>query len=419
MLGVGVGVALPYTMLYSSVGNNHHLAAAAADLSARLPADESPFVGQPSALNVTSAKLAARLHIKDELETNEVEAAADAVSFVGPSTPAPWQSLDYSERIKVSSDTVRGIYWSQDVEDILPKGFDGQENEEWNSFSRNSPISRVEEGCGRMQNRLIAFENGRQSCVRYRQNYDQIQGEIFSYYLGQLMGLRNLPPSSLAIVRPKDRQWANVQSSILQAQWAEDRPVVHTQFLNGLEPAYIPAQLRGRNRHLNPLDVKDHQVEKDRIELIQLAQWSDLLVFDYLTANLDRMVNNLHNMQWNPAMMDAPAHNLARDTQTGLLVFLDNESGLLHGYRLLDKYELYHKNLLDSLCLFRKSTVDALRRLQGDKNVGNLLRKMFERRDQPAVDYLPFLPEKSIKILNYRIDQVLDRVTQCESLYSS
>lgn len=343
---------------------------------------------------------------------------ADAVSFIEPNMS--WQPLE-PERVTVSSETVQGIFWSQAVEDILPKGFGHQEAKEWSDFSHQSSISRVEEGCGRMQNRLIAFDNGRQSCCRYRQNYDQIQGEIFSYYLGQLLGLRNLPPSSLGLVRPRDRQWINVQSSINQAQWTEDRPVVYTQFLNGLEPAYIPAQLRGRNRHLNPIDLKDHQIKKDtdRAELITLAQWSDLLIFDYLTANLDRMVNNLHNMQWNPAMMDAPAHNLARDTQTGLLVFLDNESGLLHGYRLLDKYEIYHKNLLDSLCIFRKSTVDSLRRLQADKNIGSLLRQMFEHQDQQVVEYLPFLPEKSVKILNYRIDQVLERVMKCESLYSS
>jgi four-jointed box protein 1 len=100
-------------------------------------------------------------------------------------------------------------------------------------------------------------------------------------------------------------------------------------------------------------------------------------------------------------------------------VFLDNESGLLHGYRLLDKYETYHRSLLDSLCIFRRSTVESLLQLQSKKNVGNLLRHMFETRDQSLVDFLPFLPEKSIKTLNYRIDQVLDQVTKCQSLYGS
>jgi len=124
-------------------------------------------------------------------------------------------------------------------------------------------------------------------------------------------------------------------------------------------------------------------------------------------------------MQWNPAMMDAPAHNLARDSRTGLLVFLDNESGLLHGYRLLDKYEVYHKSLLDSTCIFRRRTIDSLRQLQVNRNAGDLLRTLFERQDQKLIDHLPFLPEKSIKTLNHRIDQVLEQVKMCQNIYGS
>ncbi len=354
--------------------------------------------------------------------TEEDAATVDVVSFVQPQTAwTPAANEDGRKLTTVLGEAVKGIFWSQEVEDILPTGFDERNAKEWRDFSHQSSVQRVEEGCGRMQNRLVTFENGRQSCCRYRQNYDQIQGEIFSFYLSRLLGLRNLPPSSVGLVRPRERQWMNVQSSLSQAQWAENRPVVYTQFLNDLEPAYIPVQFRGRNRHLNPMDVQHHRLQEnvDRNELITLAQWSDLLIFDYLTANLDRMVNNLYNMQWNPAMMDSPAHNLARDSRTGLLVFLDNESGLLHGYRLLDKYDIYHKSLLDSLCVFRRTTVESLRQLQSQKNVGNLLRDMLKTRDQSVVDFLPFLPEKSIKTLNYRIEQVLDQVAKCQSLYGS
>jgi len=131
------------------------------------------------------------------------------------------------------------------------------------------------------------------------------------------------------------------------------------------------------------------------------------------------MVNNLYNMQWNPQMMDSPAHNLARDTRTGLLVFLDNESGLLHGYRLLDKYEVYHKSLLDSLCVFRRSTVAALKSLQSKRDAGDRLRRLFDTHDAALTDFLPFLPDKSVKTLNHRIDRVLDQVQKCQSLYAS
>jgi four-jointed box protein 1 len=154
-------------------------------------------------------------------------------------------------------------------------------------------------------------------------------------------------------------------------------------------------------------------------ELVELAQWSDLIVFDYLTANLDRVVNNLYNLQWNPAMMDAPAHNLAREPNSGLLVFFDNESGLLHGYRLLGKYEAYHGALLGALCVFRRSTADAIKRLHSDKNVGHLLQARFDASEPEFRDFLPSLPDKSIKILNERIDRVYEQIRRCERQYSA
>ena len=306
-----------------------------------------------------------------------------------------------------------GVYWGRSVEDALPSGFEESEAESWRRFARKTPVVRVEEGCGRMQNRLLTFEDGTRSCCRYRQNTDQIQGELFSFYLGRLLGLRNLAPSSLALVRLRDPLWSRVRPQLSLAQWNEERAVVLTRFVPALEPAHIPTSLRTSARRLHPPDIRDAS------DVVELAQWSDLIVFDYLTANLDRVVNNLYNLQWNPAMMDAPAHNLAREPNSGLLVFFDNESGLLHGYRLLDKYENYHGTLLEALCVFRKSTSDVIKRLHEDKNVGLLLQSRFEQSDPEFRDFLPSLPEKSIKILNERIERVYDQIRQCERLYAT
>lgn len=307
---------------------------------------------------------------------------------------------------------VGGIYWGQPVEDAMPKGFSETEVEAWRRFTRSTAIVKMEEGCGRMQNRLLTFADGTASCCRYRQNTDQIQGELFSFFLGHLLGLRNLAPSSLSVVRTRDPRWGQVRDRVTVAEWAEDKPVVLTRFVPSLQPAHIPKALRGPNRRLHPPDV-----EGDMAGLIELAQWSDLVVFDYLTANLDRVVNNLYNQQWNKGMMDAPAHNLARDPNTGLLVFLDNESGLLHGYRLLRKYENYHRLLLDQLCVFRRPTVDALRRLHRGGDVGDLLHEAFYHAEPKGRDVLPGLPARNVKVLRERIALVLGQVERCEARY--
>ncbi|KAH8331763.1 hypothetical protein KR074_011141 [Drosophila pseudoananassae] len=368
------------------------------------------------------------------------------------------------------------VFWGPVVEKALPKGFASEEQLSWERFvGEQGRVVRLEAGCGRMQNRLVIFADGTRACARYRQNTDQIQGEIFSYYLGQLLNISNLAPSAATVVDTSTPNWAAALGDISQAQWKERRPVVLTRWLSDLEPAGIPQPFQPLERHLNKHDVwnltrqlegeteperqtgllkrlgaasspsSDHQsraIEETGAgkegaaaaagpggagaggdaeaggalvqRLIELAQWSDLIVFDYLIANLDRVVNNLYNFQWNADIMAAPAHNLARQPASQLLVFLDNESGLLHGYRLLKKYEAYHSLLLDNLCVFRRPTIEALQRLRA-AGPGQKLRDLFEKTTSPGVrDVLPSLPDKSVKILVERIDRVLGQVHKCQ-----
>ncbi|KAF2883371.1 hypothetical protein ILUMI_22816 [Ignelater luminosus] len=320
-----------------------------------------------------------------------------------------------------------GIYWGSKIEKSLPEGYLEKKHESWTNYVQTGIAVKLEGGCGRMQNRLVTFQDGLQGCVRYRQNTDQIQGELFSFYLAQILKLSNLAPSTVSTVNLKSPLWQNLATEIAAAQWNSNRPVVLTQYISDLDSANIPSVFKPVERHLNKYDVLNMTGNNVNVldngivikNLVELAQWSDLIIFDYLTANLDRIVNNLYNYQWNVNIMDAPAHNLAKKVDTNLLIFLDNESGLLHGYRLLKKYEIYHSVLLDNLCLFRKQTVDIIKDLRNNKNVGTLLRNMFEERNDPQVkDVLPTLPDKSIKILNERIEKVYNQIIKCESMYS-
>ncbi|XP_068621907.1 extracellular serine/threonine protein kinase four-jointed [Battus philenor] len=352
------------------------------------------------------------------------------------------------------------IYWGPEVENSMPQGYGENTAEIWERYVEQSEVVKMENGCGRMQNRLITFKDGIQACVRYRQNTDQIQGEIFSFYVGRLLNLTNLAPSVVKVVDLKDKLWRDVAGDISAAQWNTNRAVVLTQYIPSLESATIPDIFKPSNRHLNkndvlkmslkeydagesskqiminklkskngkqqkkdsvdPFDYIDLKLTKSTIKLfVELAQWSDLIIFDYLTANLDRIVNNLFNYQWNINIMDGPAHNLARKMDSGLLLFLDNESGLLHGYRLLKKYNVYHSLMLDNLCVFRKKTVDALKALH-EQSVGVKLSEMFHQKNNAVIrDILPPLPEKNAKILHERIGKVLNQIEKCEQTFGN
>lgn len=311
-----------------------------------------------------------------------------------------------------------GIYWGHKVENLLPKGFTTKDTDQWVRFVDQSMAVRLEPGCGRMQNRMVVFQDGTKGCVRYRQNLDQIQGEQFSFFLAQILQLPNLAPSTLSLVDLQAKTWKNLATEISAIQWNANRPIVVTKFIPDLNSANIPLGFRPPDRHLNQqyiFEKNKTNPSKTMSDYVELAQWSDLVVFDYLTANLDRVVNNLYNKQWNVNIMEAPAHNLARKSDN-LLVFLDNESGLLHGYRLLHKYEPYHSMLLDNLCIFRKQTISIIERLKREKNVGKLLVEMFVNKtkgNSKIRDFLSPLPDKSIKVLNDRIEKVYAQVVQC------
>lgn len=221
---------------------------------------------------------------------------------------------------------VNDIYWGPLIENNLPTGFTKQDTKRWHLYLNHSEVTKLEPGCGRMQNRLIHFRDGGMACARYRQNTDQLQGELFSFYLGNLLNLTNLAPSVATVLEPEARFWSSATEDITDAQWRKGRPIVLTKWLTNLEPAGIPKQFQPLERHLNKFDVKNITMsmrglkpisklfeklgikhEMDSLEqnktnilakLVELAQWSDLIVFDYLIANLDRVVNNLYNHQW-------------------------------------------------------------------------------------------------------------------------
>ena len=208
-------------------------------------------------------------------------------------------------------------------------------------------------------------------------------------------------------------QWKSVQTSVVASKWLESQPIILTKWVDNLDVVYIPPELKDDKRRLHP----NYRFESRPMgELCELAQWSDLIVFDYISANLDRVVNNMFNLKWNYKMMDKPIHNLEKSTVTGSFMFLDNESGLFHGYRLLDTYGQYHESLLQAVCVFRKSTVNAVETLYKSGKTGEILQSLYENNEQYH-GFLPRIPVKNRNILEKRIEHVYKHIQLCKNQY--
>ncbi|KAK3590606.1 hypothetical protein CHS0354_018823 [Potamilus streckersoni] len=310
---------------------------------------------------------------------------------------------------------VSDVFCSSSAVDQSADGFTDKDFQLWRRKAANFPIVNMEEGCGSMQNRLVTFNDSTKACVRYRFNTELMQGEIYSHFLGRVLGMNYSPPTTLLSVDLNSAQWQGVASDIKLAKWSENKLIVISKWIEDLIPVFLPKELRDNDKKLHP--TKDLFLKQAREEICDHIQWSDLIIFDYLLANPDRVVNNIVNKQWNDKMMYKPVHNLEKSKRTGIFVFLDNESGLFHGYRLLERYESYLKGLLDSVCVFRKSTVDAIERLYKSGDVGESVQSELQKYE-PLYNMLPRIPHRNKEILQIRLMDVYKQIQKCKSVYS-
>uniref|UniRef100_A0A8C8RTI3 Four-jointed box kinase 1 n=1 Tax=Pelusios castaneus TaxID=367368 RepID=A0A8C8RTI3_9SAUR len=314
-----------------------------------------------------------------------------------------------------------GIFWSRALEQQVPPGFDSEQAAAWLEVARAARIASLERGgCGRSSNRLARLADGSRACVRYGINPEQIQGEALSYQLAGLLGIQpRLPPMTLALVEARGRQWGQVRDELRGSHWAEGAVVSLTQWVDNLTDVVAPAPWRseaGSGRRLQPLESGELG-GFTQSQLVELVQWTDLILFDYLTANFDRLVSNLFSLQWDPRVMHRATSNLHRAPNGGL-VFIDNEAGLVHGYRLLSMWDKYNEPLLRSVCIFREATAQRVQELHRMQNAASELLRLY-RTHEPLSDQLGFLSEQQAQLLQGRIDFVHKHILHCKTKATS
>ncbi|KAG7153290.1 extracellular serine/threonine protein kinase four-jointed-like [Homarus americanus] len=160
-------------------------------------------------------------------------------------------------------------------------------------------------------------------------------------------------------------------------------------------------------------------------DLVRLLQWSDLLVFDYLTGNYDRVayMQDAAEKEGRPQILSGTIHNLVRSEATDALWLLDNESGLMDAYTLLygtadpaqsSRFLTFHTRMLESMCIFRRSTMEAILGLIHHPEPQNLLVE-FVKAHEPLFHKLPDpkLNDVFVKYFPQRVAQVHDWMAKC------
>jgi four-jointed box protein 1 len=123
-----------------------------------------------------------------------------------------------------------------------------------------------------------------------------------------------------------------------------------------------------------------------------------------------------------PSILRETIHNLALSEETGSLWLLDNESSFLDAYSLLydgsqngAKFQNFHSQMLQTMCIFRKKTVHRLFALQKSIDPAQLLLR-FVSDNEPLFNELPKIHPNSVfrQHFSQRIDQVWDWIRQCQ-----
>ena len=278
---------------------------------------------------------------------------------------------------------------------------------------RDGSIAEVRKGRG---GRSLAFqivlEDGTRGYFKPKQSFSAAHwySEVAAYYLDRELGLGRVPPTTGRVLR-----WSELKKAAGSDDRVAELQIESDGTLRGAFIWWIPEPLKrlrmGREwerwiRVQRVLPITPYQRPVDyRADLNRRpgireatdphrplakapdvehrpAELSDLIVFDYLTQNVDRWGGGFTNLRTRGA--------------GGPLIFLDNGAGFWLGEQRLGLMEAR----LKALQRFRKSTVAAVRAL----DVGAMAEQM--QQDPLA----PVLNEKQLDGLRQRRQAVLDHV---------
>ena len=317
------------------------------------------------------------------------------------------------DQLVVTKDGI--TYWSNDLE----HGFK-QTYERISGLFRmdlnNQFVKELRAGCGRMENRFGLLSDGSEICIRYRRNLEQIQGEIYSYHLAKLLGIRNVLEPQLVLINETNSFWRRI--NIADNAWENMRLITVTKFVKEALPVRLPDVILRRNFRVDLNSSFCGLKNETNFGIMMfLLQWSDLVIFDYLIGNFDRVVSNMFNMQWHSSSLMDPIENLVQVKDGGILLFIDNEEGFSHGYRLLDHYGKFNIKLIRNMCIFRRDTLkklESVSRLSAEELHEQLWYSIVGSSNKsPILDYFVRMSESNINILKRRIDLVHKFVRAC------
>ena len=322
------------------------------------------------------------------------------------------------------ADDSSGVFWPESLDWNVNALFTEDDRSTLVKKMRTLSVISLEPGCGRMKNRLATLEDGSRVCCRFRDNGNQLRGDVYAYHFNRLLGMWNIPATIAIKLDLSGKQWESVKTAATEAGWKDRVTVVVSQFIDGLEDEYFPLLLKNVSS-FHPLTLQSAS-NLSTADTKALMEWTDMIVFDYIIGHTDRLFNALLNLKWNSHMMEKPVHNLKKTASSSDLVLLDNESGFDLGYIAAEKREGYFSlqiAFLERICVFRAPTISALAKLgstdddsKSHPSPSALVEQYMRQVDPLSFSALWRWKDEAQREFDRRVRTVLERVDNCALL---
>ncbi|ESP00935.1 hypothetical protein LOTGIDRAFT_238416 [Lottia gigantea] len=313
------------------------------------------------------------------------------------------------------------------------KGLSNDQFSSWTENVRHQPVKDLKlptwNKCGRDKNRYVVLKDGTALCARYRHPLNKlVLGEVLSFYLSKLLKMDNVPAVVLSQLNQSSHQWN--QHNLTAVDWQTDQYVALIQWIPDMDTrqsyVYMPSQILEGLESKSVVDVVS--LADDNLTptvLSQLVQWGSMIIYDYLTANYDR-VGSMQDgafREKDPSILKEHIRNLRKSVKTSKLWLIDNESGLLDAYDLLYKsgqngkqFVTFHQQMLQTMCIFEKPLVKAIRSLHNTPEPYQTLEN-FARQHEPLLDQVPKDNSYSLfkTMFSKRLTDVYEWIQFCQS----
>lgn len=181
-----------------------------------------------------------------------------------------------------------------------------------------------------------------------------LQGELYSYYLNCYLDMWNAPPTALGCINDKDGNWVNISAEENDTTTLPRTCYIINPFVEDLNVNVYMPDHHGK--------VGLEEVATTPNEINHVLQWSDLVLFDFLSGHMDRLQDNLIIPHIDILIPIKTITNLAK-TSSGDLLLIDHEATFHTSYdkarsNPVDKSRQYH--FLKTVSVFRKHTVERM-----------------------------------------------------------